>query len=122
MANLHSPRTAWLVGLTIAAVGGGAAAVWHVTSDATAQHEVKEKADDPGRSPRGTVAVRIYEVKHGREAKARQLTGSVRPRYQTDVAFRVSGKILRRHIEVGEQVKAGQLAVRIGSAGTINCS
>ncbi len=33
----------------------------------------------------------------------------MRPRYQTDVAFRVSGKILRRHIEVGDQVQAGQL-------------
>lgn len=119
MANLHSPRTALLVGLTIAALGGGAAAVWHVTSDAADKPVVdnnRETADGLGRpSHGGTVAVRVYEVKPGREVKARQLTGSVRPRYQTDVAFRVSGKILRRQIEVGDQVKAGQLLFELDS-------
>lgn len=35
-------------------------------------------------------------------------TGSVRARYEVQVAFRVSGKILKRHIEVGDRVVRGQ--------------
>lgn len=107
MATLHSPRTALLVGLSMAALGGAAVAVWRVTNDG--HDKTVETAAKDSEQPDRTVAVRVFEVKPSREASARQLTGSVRPRYQTDVAFRVSGKILRRHIEVGDRVKAGQL-------------
>lgn len=104
--KIHSPRTALLVGMTLATLGGGAVAVWHVTNDAT----TKKPAQAPTAATNDrAVAVRVFEVKSNHQSSARQLTGSVRPRYQTDVAFRVSGKILRRHIEVGDQVKAGQM-------------
>lgn len=105
--KIHSPRAAMLVGLTIAGLGGAAAAVWHVTNDAGVQPTTT--ATPAAVTPERTLAVRVYEVKQNRETSSRQLTGSVRPRYQTDVAFRVSGKILRRLVEVGDQVKAGQL-------------
>ena len=105
MATLHSPRTAWLVGLVLVALGGAAAAVWHSTSDGSAKPTVVPEKSIKDRP----VSVRVYEVKQASHSAGRQLTGSVRPRYQTDVAFRVSGKILRRKIEVGDQVKAGQL-------------
>lgn len=39
---------------------------------------------------------------------ANSFTGTVRPRYEFQMAFRVSGKILQRHIEVGDQVIKGQ--------------
>lgn len=91
----------------MAALGGAAVAVWRVTNDGH-EHSVASVAKE-SEQPDRTVAVRVFEVKPSREASARQLTGSVRPRYQTDVAFRVSGKILSRHIEVGDRVKAGQL-------------
>lgn len=35
--------------------------------------------------------------------------GEVRPRYQSDLGFRVAGKIAARHVNVGDAVKAGQL-------------
>lgn len=56
------------------------------------------------------VPVRVYELGTKSEAcDQRSLTGVVRPRYQTEMAFRVSGKIRSRHIEVGQTVRAGQL-------------
>ncbi|MBY5407630.1 efflux RND transporter periplasmic adaptor subunit [Rhizobium leguminosarum] len=41
------------------------------------------------------------------------VTGEVRARVQTDLSFRVSGKIIERLAEVGQSVKAGQLLARI---------
>ncbi|MGO7208399.1 efflux RND transporter periplasmic adaptor subunit, partial [Rhizobium ruizarguesonis] len=41
------------------------------------------------------------------------VTGEVRARVQTDLSFRVSGKIIERLVEVGQSVKAGQLLARI---------
>ncbi|RDJ01361.1 efflux RND transporter periplasmic adaptor subunit [Rhizobium grahamii] len=41
------------------------------------------------------------------------ITGDVRARVQTDLSFRVSGKIVQRLVEVGQSVKAGQLLARI---------
>jgi RND family efflux transporter MFP subunit len=41
------------------------------------------------------------------------LTGEVRPQFQTDVSFRVSGRILEREVDVGDHVAAGQTLARI---------
>ncbi len=41
------------------------------------------------------------------------ITGEVRARVQTDLSFRVSGKITERLVDVGTPVKAGQLLARI---------
>ncbi len=118
MATVHSPRTAWLVGISAALLGGAALAVWHATSDgpsATEKHGVTKASHSPHSEALTDsdidrrVAVRVFEVKSSRDSRSIQLTGSVRPRYQTDVAFRVSGKILRRYVEVGDRVAAGQL-------------
>lgn len=39
--------------------------------------------------------------------------GEVRARYETRLAFRVGGKIISRHAEVGAQVKTGELLARL---------
>ncbi|ANL31517.1 RND family efflux transporter protein (plasmid) [Rhizobium phaseoli] len=41
------------------------------------------------------------------------ITGEVRARVQSDLSFRVSGKIIERLVEVGQTVKSGQLLARI---------
>jgi RND family efflux transporter MFP subunit len=41
------------------------------------------------------------------------LTGEIQPRYQADIGFRVSGKILQRPVDVGTQVKNGDLLARL---------
>jgi RND family efflux transporter MFP subunit len=41
------------------------------------------------------------------------LTGEIQPRYQADIGFRVNGKILQRPVDVGTQVKTGDLLARL---------
>src|SRR5215469_8580331 len=41
------------------------------------------------------------------------LTGEIQPRYQADLGFRVSGKILERPADVGTEVKKGDLLARL---------
>ena len=41
------------------------------------------------------------------------LTGEIRARVQSDLSFRVSGKIIERLVDVGTPVKAGQILARI---------
>ncbi|MEZ2126958.1 MULTISPECIES: efflux RND transporter periplasmic adaptor subunit [unclassified Sinorhizobium] len=59
---------------------------------------------------------RIVEVVVASEQpreKASTITGEIRARVQTDLSFRVSGKIIERLVDVGTPVKAGQLLARI---------
>lgn len=52
--------------------------------------------------------VRVFVVgSSSAEAMKNSFTGTVRARYETSIAFRISGKILKRHVEVGQRVKAG---------------
>src|SRR6516162_3420752 len=41
------------------------------------------------------------------------LTGEIQPRYQADLGFRVSGKILERPVDVGTEVKKDDLLARL---------
>ncbi|MCL7943073.1 efflux RND transporter periplasmic adaptor subunit [Marinobacter sp. ATCH36] len=43
-------------------------------------------------------------------------TATLTPRFRTPVAFRVAGRVDQRHIEVGEQVKQGQLLASLDPA------
>lgn len=40
-------------------------------------------------------------------------TGDVRSRYETDLAFRIGGKVVERRVDVGARVKAGQVVARL---------
>ena len=46
----------------------------------------------------------------------RLLHGRVRPRYESDLAFRVGGRIVERRVDVGVVVKPGQLLARLDPA------
>lgn len=39
--------------------------------------------------------------------------GEIRPRYETDMSFRVAGKLLARNVELGARVKKGQVIARL---------
>src|SRR5262245_30501249 len=43
----------------------------------------------------------------------RRAIGEVRPRYESDLGFRVSGKVIARNIDVGVAVKKGELLARL---------
>src|SRR5437667_3572362 len=68
----------------------------------------EEKAAAPEIRPVRTVTV---EPREGGETVS--LTGEIQPRYQADIGFRVNGKILERPVDVGTQVKKGDLLARL---------
>jgi len=52
--------------------------------------------------------VMAQTVAYGPVQPARSFAGTIRPRVETDQGFRVAGKVARRLVDVGEQVKQGQ--------------
>jgi RND family efflux transporter MFP subunit len=57
--------------------------------------------------------VRTVTVKPSEAGETVSLTGEIKPRYEADLGFRVSGKILERPVDVGTQVKKGDLLARL---------
>lgn len=90
------------VGLVAAA---GAAAFFLVFE--TPKREA-EAADPRTASP----LVRVAEATKT-EAAERSFTGTVASRVQSNLGFRVPGKIVQRMVDVGQQVKQGQALMRI---------
>jgi len=63
--------------------------------------KVAQKAE-PGRP------VLVAAVHYEAESPARSFVGTIRPRIETDMGFRVPGKIAKRLVEVGQTVEVGQ--------------
>ena len=61
--------------------------------------------------------VQVQRVSFETVGAAREFVGVVRARYETDLAFRVGGKIVSRAINVGDRVRAGDVIARTRSAG-----
>src|SRR6516165_9617931 len=74
----------------------------------TACKKEEEKAAAPNIRPVRTVTVEPKEA-----GETVSLTGEIQPRYQADLGFRVRGKILQRPVDVGTQVKKGDLLARL---------
>lgn len=68
----------------------------------------KEKPQEPVR-PR----VQVQEVKTSEYAAAVSLTGDVQARVQTQLSFRVAGKIIQRMVDVGDRVSAKQVLAKL---------
>jgi RND family efflux transporter MFP subunit len=68
----------------------------------------EEKAAAPQMRPVRTVTVAPRET-----GETLTLTGEIQPRYQADIGFRVAGKILERPVDVGTDVKKGNLLARL---------
>ncbi len=90
------------LGLVFGAVG----ALLLVLISTACQKE--EKAAAAVIRPVRTVTV---ELREGGDTVS--LTGEIQPRYQADIGFRVNGKILERPVDVGTQVKKGDLLARL---------
>ena len=56
--------------------------------------------------------VRVASVQ-GAVSGSRSFTGIVAARVQSDLGFRVSGKVLQRHVDTGQTVKRGQVLLRL---------
>jgi RND family efflux transporter MFP subunit len=67
--------------------------------------------------PRTTAVVQpsvfVNEIHNDSGAQSQVLSASVRPRIESDLAFRAGGKVIARLVDVGQVVKAGQVLARI---------
>jgi len=57
--------------------------------------------------------VQVQRISFDNENVSREFVGVVRARYETDLAFRVAGKIVARLVNVGDRVKAGDVVARL---------
>ena len=57
--------------------------------------------------------VQVQRVEFTKENPAREFVGVVRARHETDLGFRVAGKIIARTINVGDVVHAGDVVARL---------
>ena len=57
--------------------------------------------------------VKVQRVSFENENPAREFVGVVRARYETDLGFRVAGKVVARLVNVGDQVRAGDVVARL---------
>jgi RND family efflux transporter MFP subunit len=69
-------------------------------------------ADDAG-APRQAANVRVERLARHDVAPRVALTGEIKARIQSDLAFRVSGKIVERTVDVGDHVAANQVLARL---------
>jgi RND family efflux transporter MFP subunit len=57
--------------------------------------------------------VQVQRVAFAREQTSRDFVGVVRARYETDLGFRVAGKIVARIVNVGDRVQADDVVARL---------
>jgi len=57
--------------------------------------------------------VQVFRVSFARQTPAREFVGVVRARYETDVGFRVAGKIITRNVNLGDRLQAGDVVARL---------
>ncbi len=57
--------------------------------------------------------VQVQRVAYESSAGSREFVGTVRARYETDLGFRVAGKIVARVVNAGDRVQAGDVIARL---------
>jgi multidrug efflux pump subunit AcrA (membrane-fusion protein) len=64
--------------------------------------------DQVAQKPAVTRPVLVATAHYESETPERSLVGTIRPRIEADMGFRVPGKVAKRLIEVGQTVEVGQ--------------
>jgi RND family efflux transporter MFP subunit len=64
-------------------------------------------------APKVERPVQVQRVTFESAAASREFVGVVRARYETDLGFRVGGKIVARLVNVGDRVRAGDVIARL---------
>jgi len=100
----NKPLRHRLIAGSIAALACGAALVWH-----GARSEASNGA--PG-TPE-TKLVKAVSVSPAPAMDNRVAVGEIKPRLESDLGFRVSGKLIQRIAEVGATVKKGEVLARV---------
>jgi len=60
--------------------------------------------------------VQLVQVSIGNASATAVLAGEIRPRFETDLGFRIAGKIVERLVDVGARVRRGQTLARLDPA------
>lgn len=58
-------------------------------------------------------SVKVMTVGAGGMQSVLEFSGEVRPRIESRLGFRVGGKLVRRHVELGQRVRAGQALAQL---------
>jgi len=58
-------------------------------------------------------SVKVMTVRAASLNATQEFSGEVRPRIESRLGFRVAGKLVRREVELGQRVKAGQVLARL---------
>jgi RND family efflux transporter MFP subunit len=82
-----------------------------LTALAACSESKSEVKNEPPQRP-----VLAQQVHYEPAVKERSFVATVRPRIESDLGFRVAGKVARRLVEVGETVKAGQVLATLDEA------
>src|SRR5258708_12129268 len=64
--------------------------------------------DKVAEKPEPTRPVLVATAHYEAESPARSFVGTIRPRIEAELGFRVPGKVAKRLVEVGESVDVGQ--------------
>lgn len=93
-----------LVAGSIAALACGAAMVWH---------GARSEASNAEPATPETKLVKTVTVAPTSSADTRVAIGEIKPRRESDLGFRVSGKLVERIAEIGATVKKGEALARV---------
>lgn len=69
--------------------------------------------DKPAPKPEEVRPVRAIQLVAGNGGERVEFSGDVQPRYESRLGFRVGGKIVERRVDVGANVKDGQVLMRL---------
>mgnify|MGYP001807471646 FL=1 len=101
------PSKLAVVGLAGVALAGGAFAAFSFHANASRP----TASSDPIVRP-----ARVAEISYKKQSQALLLAGTVVPRIESTLGFRVSGKIVQRSVDVGAVVKAGDVIATLDPA------
>lgn len=93
-----------VVGVWLAALACAAAVTWYAAKGEAAS----ARPDAPEAK-----LVKAVTVKPAPQVDSRTAIGEIRPRLESDLGFRVSGKLVERVAEIGATVKKGEVLARI---------
>lgn len=58
-------------------------------------------------------SVKVLRIAAGNQQSTPEFSGEIRPRIESRLGFRVGGKLIRRQVELGQRVKAGQVLAQL---------
>jgi multidrug efflux pump subunit AcrA (membrane-fusion protein) len=76
-------------------------------------------SQDVARTPE-TRPVRAEAVEYRADGETTSFTGQIRARDQFNVAFRLDGRVIERHADLGDVIAAGQILARLDSQNQQN--